>query len=120
LHGKSKITKTEKGKTGEEQCQEHAKFSLTSRGLLIKNSSWQTKHSIPHTTVTFYGDCMNMCEDFAPNFGDKKTGCCIMTMHCHTLLFSPGIFDQNQHDCRSPLTILFCFPTEDKTERLRF
>jgi hypothetical protein len=22
-----------------------------------------------------------MCEDFAPNFGDKRTGCCITTTH---------------------------------------
>jgi hypothetical protein len=24
-----------------------------------------------HTTMTFYGDCVKMCEDFAPNFGDN-------------------------------------------------
>jgi hypothetical protein len=30
---------------------------------------------IPHTTVTFYGDCVKMCENFAPNFGDKRIGC---------------------------------------------
>jgi hypothetical protein len=22
--------------------------------------------------VTFYGDCVKICEDFTPNFGDKK------------------------------------------------
>jgi hypothetical protein len=32
--------------------------------LTSKNSSWQAKQSIPHTTVTFYGGCMKMCEDF--------------------------------------------------------
>jgi hypothetical protein len=31
-------------------------------------------------------------EDFAPNFGDKRTGCCITTMHQLTLPFSPGNF----------------------------
>jgi hypothetical protein len=45
---------------------------LTSRGSFIKNSSWQAKQSIEHTTVTSYGDCVKMCEDFAPNFGDKN------------------------------------------------
>jgi hypothetical protein len=25
--------------------------------------------SIPHTTVTIYGDCVKMCKDFAANFG---------------------------------------------------
>jgi hypothetical protein len=49
------------------------------KGMLIIffdiNLSWQATQSIPHTTVTFYGDCMKICEDFAPNFGDKRTGC---------------------------------------------
>jgi uncharacterized protein YmfQ (DUF2313 family) len=49
-------------------------FSLTSRGLLTKNSSWQAKQSVPHTAVTFYANCMNMCEDFTQNFGNKRTG----------------------------------------------
>jgi hypothetical protein len=39
---------------------------------------------IPHTNVTFYGDCMKMCEDFAPNFGNKRTG---VTMRRLTLTF---------------------------------
>jgi hypothetical protein len=30
------------------------------------------KQSILHTTVTVYGDCVKMCEDFPPNFGDKE------------------------------------------------
>jgi hypothetical protein len=51
----------------------------------------QAKHSIPHTTVT-YGDCVKMCEDFTPNFHDKRTGCCITTMHRLTLLLPPVNF----------------------------
>jgi hypothetical protein len=43
------------------------------------NSPWQTKQSIVHTTVTLKGDCVKMGEDFAANFGDKRTGCCITT-----------------------------------------
>jgi hypothetical protein len=74
---------TEKGKTGEEQSQEHA---------YIKNLSWQAKQSILHITITFYGNCMKMCEDFTPNFGDKRTGCCTTTPHCLALHFSPGKF----------------------------
>jgi hypothetical protein len=53
-------------------------------------NSWQTKQSIPHATVTFYGHCMKMCEDFVPNFG-YKYGCCITTQYL-TLRFSPGNF----------------------------
>jgi hypothetical protein len=67
-------------------------FSLTSRGLLTKNSSPQAKQSIQRTTVTFYGGCVKMCKDFAPNFGYKRTGCCIMKTHPLTLPFSPGNF----------------------------
>jgi hypothetical protein len=48
--------------------------------------------SIPHTTVMFYGDCMKMCEDSVPNFGDKRTGSCIMKMHHLTLPISPRNF----------------------------
>jgi hypothetical protein len=35
---------------------------------------------------------MTMCEDFALNSDDKRTGCCITTAHCLTLFFSPGNF----------------------------
>jgi hypothetical protein len=33
-----------------------------------------------------------MCDDFAPNFVDKRTGCCITTTSRLTLLLSPAIF----------------------------
>jgi hypothetical protein len=62
------------GKIGEEQSQENNHHFLTSMGLFTKNSSWQTKQSIPHTAVTFYGDCIKMCKDFAQNLGKKRTG----------------------------------------------
>jgi hypothetical protein len=95
-------------------------FYLTSRWLFIRNTSWQAKQSIPHTTVTSYGDCVNICEIFAPppplNFGDKSTGCCITTKH-HLTFITRDFFDQQQHDCRPPLTLLFSVsPIEDKTE----
>jgi hypothetical protein len=38
----------------------------------------------------FYSNYMKTCKDFAPNFGDKRIGCCIMTMHSLTLPLSPG------------------------------
>jgi hypothetical protein len=49
--------------------------------------------SIPCTAVIFYGDCMKIYKDFAPNFGNKRTGCCIMTTHHLKLPFSPGSLD---------------------------
>jgi hypothetical protein len=45
---------------------------MTSRGFFNKIFSWQAKQSIPHTTVTFNGDCMKLCKNFAPNVGEKK------------------------------------------------
>jgi hypothetical protein len=67
-------------------------FSWTSRRLFAKNSSWQAKQSIMHTTVIFNGDCVKMCHDFTPKFGDKRTGCYITTMHHLTLPFTAGNF----------------------------
>jgi hypothetical protein len=55
------------------------------KGFVHKKFTWQAKQTIPHITVTFYGDCARMCEDFAMNFGEKGTGCCIMTTHRLTL-----------------------------------
>jgi hypothetical protein len=66
---------------------------FNNKGLFTKNSSWQAKQSIPHTTVTLYSDCVKMREDFAPNFGDKRTSCCITKTH---FLFHQRIFDQEQ------------------------
>jgi hypothetical protein len=39
---------------------------------------------------------MKMCKDFAPNFGDKRTGCCITTMHHLTLTFHQEMFYQKR------------------------
>jgi hypothetical protein len=41
-------------------------------GIVQKNSSWQAKQSVLHTAVTFYGDYMKMCKDFALKYGNKK------------------------------------------------
>jgi hypothetical protein len=81
---------TEMRKKSEGNC---SSFSLTPRKLFTDNSSWQPKHSIPHITVTFYGDIVKMCEDFFPNFGDKSTCCRITTTHRLTFDFRQGIFD---------------------------
>jgi hypothetical protein len=80
---------------------------LTS-GLFTKNSNWQAKQSIPHITVTFYGDCVKTCEHFAPNFGYKRTGCCITTTHRLALPFSPGnVFPHPTWLSPPPPTFLF-------------
>jgi hypothetical protein len=63
---------------------------VIARRLFTMYSYWQAKESIPHATVTFYGYCVKMCEDFTPSFGNERTGCCIMTMHHLKFPFSPG------------------------------
>jgi hypothetical protein len=42
----------------------------------------------------FYSNCVKTCEDFAPNFGDKRIGCCITTTQ--TPFFHHGFFGQKQ------------------------
>jgi hypothetical protein len=91
VYGKSKLTETEKEETNEEKrSRACSSFSLASRGLFTNNSSRQAKQSISHITVTSYGDCMKMCEDFDQNFGDKTTGCRTTTPHRLMIPFSPG------------------------------
>jgi hypothetical protein len=52
-----------------------------------------------------------MCEDFAPNFGDKRTGCCIMKTHRLTFPFSPRIsFTQNNMNGVPNLPYFSLFP----------
>jgi hypothetical protein len=67
-------------------------FSLTLRGSFTKNSAWHAKQWISRTTMPFYGDCVKMWEDFAPNFGGKGSGSYITTTHRHALPFSLGDF----------------------------
>jgi hypothetical protein len=83
---------TEKGKQVKSKVKSMLMILFDIKGLLAKNSSWQAKQSIPHTTVTLYGECVKICKDFAPNFGNKRTGCCLMTMQHLALPFSPGNF----------------------------
>jgi hypothetical protein len=49
-----------------------AKSTCSSLFFDTKNSSWQVKQLFLDTNVMFYGDCMKICKDFAPNFGKIK------------------------------------------------
>jgi hypothetical protein len=82
---------------------------LKSSGLFTKNSPWQAKHSIPHTTVTFYGEWVKMCEDFVSNFSDKITGSFITITHHLTLPFQQGIFRQNDMTVVPTHPTFLCF-----------
>jgi hypothetical protein len=89
---KYKLTETEKRQGRRRASQDYTHNFFTPSGLFKENLSWQAKQSIPHAPVTFYSNCMKMCKDFATNFGGKRTGCCIMTVHRLTLPFSSGNF----------------------------
>jgi hypothetical protein len=41
--------------------------------------------------MTLYRDCMKMCEDFSPNFGDERTGFCSTIPHRLTLLWPENL-----------------------------
>jgi hypothetical protein len=62
---------------------------------------------VPHTTVSFYCGRVKICEDFAPDFGDKRTGRCITTTQSP---FSPGSFCPEATWLLSPTHPTFCFP----------
>jgi hypothetical protein len=69
--------------------------------------------------MTFHGDCVKICEDFAPNFGDKKTGFCITTTYRLTIPFSKGNFFRKNNLTLIPQpTLLFSVSLiEDKTKK---
>jgi hypothetical protein len=95
-------------------------FSFISRSTVKIVSETLTATS--HTTVTSYGDCVKMCEDFAQNLRRQKN----WLLHddnapSPTSFFHKGIFDEQQHNCRFSPTLLFSVSlTENKTERLPF
>jgi hypothetical protein len=87
------------------------------------------KEIILHTTVMFYAEFMHMCKYFAPNFGDKRTGCSIITTNHLALPSSPGnFFNKNTMIVIPHIPYLpdlapcdfSVSPTENKTERLPF
>jgi hypothetical protein len=88
--------------------------------MFTKKLSWQATQSIPHTTVTFFGDFVKICEDFSPNFGNKISSFCITTMHSLTFGFSPENFWPKQNVCRPHASYFSVSPIEDKTEKPPF
>jgi hypothetical protein len=96
----------------------HEPYMESSKSLRqkISETSEEHAHNFLHITVTYFGSCVKMCEDFIPNFGDKRTHCCIPTMHYFTLPFS-----QKTTWLSSPTHPTFSVsPIEDKTERPPF
>jgi hypothetical protein len=95
LNARSKLTETEKARQVKSNVKSLHLIFVDLKGFLTKSSSWKAKESVLHTTMAFHGDCMEMCENFTLNFGNRRTGCCFITMHHFTLSFHLGIFLPN-------------------------
>jgi hypothetical protein len=54
---------------------------------VLKNFDLADQEPIAHTTVTLSGYYVKVCEDFSPNFGDRRTGCYNTTTHRLTFPF---------------------------------
>jgi hypothetical protein len=67
-----------------------------------KHWSQQAKLWILGSTAMFCGDCVKMCEDVAPNFGENRPGCFTITMLLLTRPSSPNSFWQNRKWLSSP------------------
>jgi hypothetical protein len=91
-----------------DQKQQHVNFVHKKKKL-----SRETKQSILDITVIYYGDYMEMCEDVPQNFGNKTTGCCIMTMHFVTSFFTREFLTRNVTALTCPIwhpATFHCFP----------
>jgi hypothetical protein len=76
-----------------------------------------TKNSILCTVVTLHGNSVKMCEHFPLNFGDIRTGHCIMTPYHITLSFLPGNCFAKKDMNHLPLALFFSVsPVEDTIE----
>jgi hypothetical protein len=112
-----------RAETGEEQSSR----ACSSPSLKIKGTA--DKEFVladPTVNSAYYSDVLRrqrvkICEDFAPNFGDKRTGCCITTTHRLTFSFPSGNILPKPTRLSSPPTLLFSVSAiEDKTERPPF
>jgi hypothetical protein len=61
-----------------------------------------------------------MCEDFTPNFGDKRASYYVTTTHRPKLPFHQRIFDRNNMTVVRHSSNFSVSPIEDKTETPHF
>jgi hypothetical protein len=104
----------------------------TSRLAETENKTWacssffcrqeECSQRIPHTNVTFYGDCCENVRRLRPDLWRQKN----WLLHhdnasSHISFFTRDFFYQKQHDCRPPRTLIFsASQIEDKTKRPPF
>jgi hypothetical protein len=96
IHGKPKLTMTDKGKTGEEQSQEHVHHFLWHRGgLFTNNSSCMAKQSILHTCVTFMMTAWKCAKTSAQTLVTKQLAVAYDNAMSHTSFFARVILTKN-------------------------
>jgi hypothetical protein len=69
VHGRTKEARQVKGK-----AKGMIIIFFAIKGIVHKELILAGQTAILHIAVTFYGNCVKMCKDFAPNFGDKRLG----------------------------------------------
>ena len=79
--------------------------SFDIKGIMHKEFV-QARLQIPGSAAKFCGDCVKMCKEIAPNFGENRPGCFTMTTPRFTLPSSPNSFCEKQNCCYPPPTTL--------------
>jgi hypothetical protein len=80
-----------------------AKSRACSSFSFISRRSVTNGTSVPQTAVMFHGDCMKLCEHFAPNFeNSRELAVAPRQRTVSHFPFHQEIFDRNQHGCRPP------------------
>jgi hypothetical protein len=80
------------------------------RGIVHKGFVMQAKQSIPHTIVTFYCDCVKMCENIATDFGGKRIPLHHDNAQSHTPFFTGDFLTKNNVTPSLTDPIFLCFP----------
>jgi hypothetical protein len=106
VHGKSKLTETEKCeyKIGDDQSKEHTHYFFTSQRIRPGRSCSQFWILLWRFTAAW------KCAKTSPRtLATKKLAAGSQRTVSH-LLFLRGITDQKQHGCRPQPTLILCFP----------
>jgi hypothetical protein len=95
---------------------------LTSRGLFTKNSSWQAKQSVQHTTVTFTVTVLKCAKTSPRTLVTKELAVASQQHTVSHFLFTREVLTKNNmtlvpHPPSLPFSVSLI---EDKTERSPF